>query len=118
MFELSSPETGSTAEDVTTTLAVKVNGSAMTIPTIEVPETPKTITVELPLSAQDITSLSISFDNVAKQKFLTRLRIEDQATGVRNTLVAEKAVKVVENGRMYIIRNNVKYNALGTMVEK
>lgn len=40
------------------------------------------------------------------------------ATALSNTTVAEKAVKVLgEDGQVYIIRNGVKYNALGTVVE-
>ncbi|MGM9837201.1 MAG: hypothetical protein ACI30A_01775 [Paludibacteraceae bacterium] len=117
-FELSSPETGSAAEDVATKLIVEINGTALTIPAITVPTPVNTVTVQLPLAAGDITSIKISFDNVAKQKFLTNLRIEDEATAISNIAVAEKAVKVLgEDGQVYIIRNGVKYNALGTVVE-
>lgn len=117
-FELSSPESGSAAEDVAAKLIVEINGTALTIPAITVPTPVNTVTVQLPLAAGDITSIKISFDNVAKQKFLTNLRIEDEATAISNTAVAEKAVKVLgEDGQVYIIRNGVKYNALGTVVE-
>jgi hypothetical protein len=38
-------------------------------------------------------------------------------TGVNNTAVDTKAVKVVENGQMIIIRNGVKHTVLGTKIE-
>lgn len=36
---------------------------------------------------------------------------------IDNTTVAEKAVKVIENGQLVIIRNGVKYNAVGAVIE-
>ena len=39
------------------------------------------------------------------------------ATAIQNTEVNAKAVKVMENGQMYIIKNGVKYNAIGTMIK-
>lgn len=45
-------------------------------------------------------------------------KIISAGTAVPNITVAEKAVKVLgEDGQVYIIRNGVKYNALGTVVE-
>lgn len=38
-------------------------------------------------------------------------------TAIENTAVSVKAQKVMENGQLYIIRNGVKYNAAGTVVE-
>ena len=38
-------------------------------------------------------------------------------TGVENTIVAEQATKVVRNGQILIIKNGVKYNVLGSVVE-
>jgi len=42
---------------------------------------------------------------------------EDPGTGtaISNTTVADKAVKVIENGQLYIILNGVRYNAQGQM---
>ena len=117
MFEINSPENGSPEEDVTAKLAVSINDEALTITNIVVPATANTVTVELPLPAVAITKMHISFDNVAKQKFITNLRIEDQATAIGNTTVAEKAVKVIENGQLVIIRNGVKFNAVGAVIE-
>ena len=39
------------------------------------------------------------------------------AQGVENTTFAPKATKMIENGQMIIVRDGVKYNALGTVVE-
>ena len=36
--------------------------------------------------------------------------------GVENTTVAEKAVKVFENGQLVIIKNGVRYNAIGVQL--
>lgn len=36
---------------------------------------------------------------------------------IDNTTVVEKAVKVIENGQLVIIRNGVKYNAVGAVIE-
>ena len=38
------------------------------------------------------------------------------ATAIENTNAAVKAVKMIENGQMIIIKNGVKYNAIGTVV--
>ena len=39
------------------------------------------------------------------------------ATAIDNIRVAGKAVKTIENGQMIIIKNGVKYNAIGTIVK-
>ncbi|MBR6117185.1 MAG: hypothetical protein IKP93_06890 [Paludibacteraceae bacterium] len=36
--------------------------------------------------------------------------------GVQNTMTAEKAVKVFENGQLVIIKNGVRYNAIGVQL--
>ena len=41
----------------------------------------------------------------------------DGKTAVENAFVAPKATKIMENGQLIIVRDGVKYNALGTMVE-
>ncbi len=40
-----------------------------------------------------------------------------ESTAINNAIVAEKAVKVIENGQLIVIRNGVKYNAVGAVVE-
>lgn len=39
------------------------------------------------------------------------------ATAIDNTVVSEKAIKMFENGQLIIIKNGVKYNALGSVIE-
>ena len=41
---------------------------------------------------------------------------ESAATGIENTLVETTSKKVVENGQIYIIRGNERFNVLGTSV--
>ena len=43
--------------------------------------------------------------------------VADSETAVENVFVAPKATKIMENGQMIIVRGDVKYNALGTVVE-
>ena len=38
---------------------------------------------------------------------------ENGATGVENTMIAPNSLKVIENGQLVIIREGVKYNAMG-----
>ena len=38
---------------------------------------------------------------------------ENGATGVENTVIAPNSLKVIENGQLIIIRDGVKYNAMG-----
>ena len=44
------------------------------------------------------------------------LSVDGQTTGLENTLVETTSKKVVENGQIYIIRGNERYNLLGTSV--
>lgn len=38
-------------------------------------------------------------------------------TGIDNTQVMDKAVKVIENGQLIIIKNGIRYNVMGTIVK-
>ena len=42
---------------------------------------------------------------------------ENSATAIDNTVVGEKAVKLMENGQIVIIKNGVRYNVLGTVIK-
>lgn len=42
---------------------------------------------------------------------------EASSTAIDNTAVSEKAIKMFENGQLIIIKNGVKYNALGSVIE-
>lgn len=119
MFEIASPENGSAAEDIAAKLIVTINGNNLEIPAaIEVPATATTTTVELPLPAGAINDINVSMDNVATQKFIVNFRIEGkQAEGIENTMAEAKAVKVIRDGQVVIVRGNMEYNVLGTTVK-
>lgn len=120
MFEICSPEKGSPEEDIQEKTIIKINDVSLTIPEIAVPATAATTTVSVALSAGEIKTLHISFDNLGKQKFITDLRIEgDLPSAVENVKAeAPKAKKMVdENGQLVIIRGNVRYNAVGAVIE-
>lgn len=119
MFEIASPENGSAAEDIAAKLAVSINGTALTNPaTVEVPAAASTATVEIELPAGAINDINVSMDNVATQKFIVNFRIEGkQAEGIENTMAEAKAVKVIRDGQVVIVRGNMEYNVLGTTVK-
>lgn len=119
MFAISSPENGSPEESIQEKTIIKINDVDLTIPEIVVPKAATTTTVSVALPVGEIKKLHISFDNLGKQKFITDLRIEGNAsTSVEDVNVKSvKAVKVIENGQLVIIRDNVRYNAVGAVVE-
>ena len=53
--------------------------------------------------------------------FLAIVHYTDEAPenpqGIDNTTIAPKAIKLIENGQIVIIKNGVKYNVLGKMVQ-
>ena len=49
-------------------------------------------------------------------KGCTFVILNDISTAVVNTEAGVKAVKVMENGQIFIIKNGVKYNAQGAVV--
>lgn len=117
-FEITSPESGSAAEEVAVKAQILVNDAALTLPEINVPAAANSTTVQIALPAGAITKLHITFDQLSSQKFITNLRIEDQATALNDATVAAKAVKTINaNGELVIIKNGVTYNALGAVIE-
>jgi len=80
--------------------------------------------VELPLTAER-RALLASIDNELIVQFYKGddkaafnvteivLVMEEESTAISNTAVESKAVKFFENGQLVIIKNGVKYNALG-----
>ncbi len=48
---------------------------------------------------------------------VSNIKFYGLATAIDNTTIAEKAVKVIENGQLVIIRNGVKFNAVGAVIE-
>ena len=49
--------------------------------------------------------------------YIYAIEFVSDGQGVNDAMVAPKAKKVMENGQMLIVRDGVKYNALGTAVE-
>ena len=49
--------------------------------------------------------------------YIYAIEFVSDGQGVHDAMVAPKAKKVMENGQMLIVRDGVKYNALGTVVE-
>ena len=63
----------------------------------------------------DLTKYNTTPETVAKTGTVRKL--QDPATSIDNATEAVKAVKVIENGQMVIIRGGVKYNAQGAVIE-
>lgn len=101
-----------------TTMVLKVNDNALEVPATTLGAKYETSEVKVALPNEDIEAIYFAFNNVPSQKFIPRFWIEgDKAQGVENVTVDSKAVKVLEDGQMYIIRNGVKYNAAGAVVK-
>ena len=49
--------------------------------------------------------------------YIYAIEFVSDGQGIQDAMVAPKAKKVMENGQMLIVRDGVKYNALGTVVE-
>ena len=78
--------------------------------------------MELPLTDELRTKLAeaskwmIQFNKESGNPFNVTdvvLVMEEESTAISNTAVESKAVKLFENGQLVIIKNGVKYNALG-----
>lgn len=114
VFEICSTE--SDGGDLNT-MVVKVNGNAVTVPATTLGTKLYTSTVAIELPNEAVSSLYFAFNNVPSQKFITHPRIEVGATAVENVTVAPQATKMIENGQVIIIRNGVRYNSVGTVIE-
>lgn len=56
--------------------------------------------------------LVVDYENVS-----VKLSIMSDHTDVENVVMKEQATKVIENGQLFIIRDNVRYNTLGAIVK-
>ena len=45
-----------------------------------------------------------------------KVTISSEMTALNDATIATKATKVIENGQLYILKDGVRYNALGTVV--
>lgn len=62
----------------------------------------------------DVTAI-VTYYNALQLYFISAE--EASTTAIDNTVVSEKAIKMFENGQLIIIKNGVKYNALGSVIE-
>ena len=116
VFEVSSDQSIKDADF--SKMAVKVNDAAVEVPATAFPAKGNTATISIELPAGAIGKLHWEFDNLGQQVFLSRPRITDGPEAIENVFFGgSKATKVMENGQMIIIRNGVKYNATGAVVE-
>ena len=56
--------------------------------------------------------LVVDYENV-----VVKITISSETTGVEDVVAPTQITKVIENGQMYIIRDGVRYNALGAVVK-
>ena len=63
----------------------------------------------------DITAVVAVYNATVQAYFINAE--ESTTTAIDNTVVSEKAIKMFENGQLIIIKNGVKYNALGSVIE-
>ena len=68
------------------------------------------------LSAFSLRETEVTVNCDGNDIVFTVYNAKGVATGIENNAVVEKAVKFIENGQLYIIKNGVKYNAQGAVV--
>ncbi len=61
----------------------------------------------------------VNFDYVKKSgaKFSVTIAEKSETSALENAAVKQDAIKVIENGQMYIIRDGVRYNVLGAQAK-
>ncbi len=77
------------------------------------------LTEELRTRLANASHWMIQFSHKELDKFNVTdvvLVMEEEAQGIENTAIEGKAVKFFENGQLVIIKNGVKYNALGAQL--
>lgn len=67
-------------------------------------------------TAEEAAKLNVTVSN-GTNKITLLEPVEAPAEGIFNATEAVKATKVIENGQVVIIRGDVRYNALGTVME-
>ena len=69
------------------------------------------------LTAFTAKETEVTINYKGEDCFFTVYNAKASATAIDNTVVSEKAIKMFENGQLIIIKNGVKYNALGSVIE-
>lgn len=64
----------------------------------------------------DLTKYGTTPETTGKSTSTVK-KLQDPATAINNAAVEQKAVKMIENGQLVIIREGVKYNAQGAVIE-
>ena len=59
-----------------------------------------------------IITLNVDYENAE-----VKITISSESTDVEDVVVPNTTTKIIENGQMYIIRDGVRYNALGGVVK-
>ena len=67
-------------------------------------------------TAEEAAKLNVTVSN-GTNKITLLEPVEAPAEGIFNATETIKATKVIENGQVVIIRGDVRYNALGTVIE-
>ena len=98
------------------TMVVKVNDVAANVPatTLGAKLVSSIVTISLP--AGQMESLYFAFDNVSAQKFISKIWIDAEGSGVEDIVLTEKAQKVMVDGNVYIVRDNKLFNLQGAQV--
>ena len=76
-----------------------------------------TLTVTAPGIGQIAYDENFQFVMPACVVIVSATFVEDVTTAISNINDGKKAIKVIENGVIYIIRGNEKYDILGTKVK-
>ena len=60
----------------------------------------------------DVEGIYILYNGTTPELIVTAIE-KSSSTAINNAVVSEKAVKMIENGQLIIMKNGVKYNAQG-----
>lgn len=76
-----------------------------------------TATAETFVKIQTTTEKTVVIKQIMINEAIADVTLPDQPTGINNTSVETKAVKVIKNGQLFIEKNGVLYNAQGAVVK-
>jgi hypothetical protein len=98
-------------------MVLKINDKAVELPATTLGKQLYTSQVAVALPNEDITSIYFASTDAA-QRLISKMWITDEEPqGIEDVMVGTKAMKVMENGQMFIIRDGVKYTVSGAVAE-
>ena len=101
-------------------MVLKINDKAVELPATTLGKQLYTSTVAVALPNEDIKSIYFASTDAA-QRLISKMWIADEAPSpeqaINDITVGTKAMKVMENGQMFIIRDGVKYTVTGAVAE-